>query len=223
MAITIAFTSLKGGVGKSTFTLNVATCLHKAGHKALIVDADSQGTCRAWSTRASESEHEGPPVVGIDGKSLRRDLERVAKGFDVVVIDAPPRIGQEVRAAMLAADMVVLPVTPGGADVWALQETLTVLAEAREMRPELKAMVVVNRGDRTTLAKLTTQAVTDTDIPVLGFPIGNRVAFGEATLTGQGVVDYAPGSKAAEEIQELTKAILDGVGGKGSWRKRARR
>ena len=43
---------------------------------------------------------------------------------------------------MLVSDLVVLPVVPGGADVWALQETLTVLEEVREFRPELKAVVV---------------------------------------------------------------------------------
>ena len=44
MAIVIAFSSLKGGVGKSTLSLNVAACLHRAGHRTLIVDADPQGT-----------------------------------------------------------------------------------------------------------------------------------------------------------------------------------
>ena len=74
MAIVIAFSSLKGGVGKSTLSLNVAACLHRAGHRTLIVDADPQGTCAAWSSRAAELEHDGPPVVAMTGASLRRDL-----------------------------------------------------------------------------------------------------------------------------------------------------
>src|SRR3954467_4915007 len=117
MALTIAVSNLKGGVGRSTVSLNLATCLHRAGHKTLIVDADPQATCRTWSAKASELGHEGPPVVGIEGKSLRRDLARVSDGFDVVVIDSPPRMGVEARAAMLASDAVILPVTPGAADI----------------------------------------------------------------------------------------------------------
>ena len=221
MTITIAFAALKGGVGKSTLSLNLATCLHRAGHKVLIVDADSQGTCRTWSARAAEDEKDGPPVVAISGKSLRRDLGKVSKGFDVVVVDSPPRIGAEVRAAMLAADLVVLPVIPGGADVWALQETLNVLGEAQEFHPELKAVVVLNRGDCTTLAKLTKDAVGESDVPVFKAAIGNRVAFGEATLSGMGVVDYAPNSRAAKEIQNFTQAVLDEIGGKTKWRQSA--
>jgi MinD superfamily P-loop ATPase len=105
-------------VGKSTITLNLATCLHLAGHRAIVIDTDPQGTCRMWAAKAAEVEHVGPPVVAMDGKTLRRDLERVSSGFDVAIIDCPPRMGAETRSAMLASDLVVLPVTPGAADVW---------------------------------------------------------------------------------------------------------
>lgn len=208
MALTIAVSSLKGGVGKSTISLNLAACLHRAGHRTLVVDADPQGTCRTWAAKAAELGHDGPPVVAMEGKTLRRDLERVAKGFDVVVIDSPPRMGVEARAAMVAADFVLMPVTPGGADVWALRETIAVLEDARQLRPELRAAVVLNRADRTTLAKLTAAAIDGLDVDMLDSTLSNRVAFGEATLGGVGVVDYAPDSEAAREIRRFTKAVL---------------
>ena len=211
MALTIAVSSLKGGVGKSTITLNLATCLHQAGHRAIVIDTDPQGTCRMWAAKAAEVEREGPPVVAMDGKTLRRDLERVSKGFDVAIIDCPPRMGAETRAAMLASDLVVLPVTPGAADVWALRETIAVLAEARQMRDELRAVIVLNRSDRTTLAKLALAALGELDVEVLDATLRNRVAYGEATLAGLGVVDYAPESDAAFEMRRFTKAVLAAV------------
>jgi chromosome partitioning protein len=211
MALTIAVSSLKGGVGKSTIALNLATCLHRAGHRAIVVDTDPQGTCRMWAAKAAEVEHEGPPVVAMDGKTLRRDLERVSKGFDVAVIDCPPRMGAETRAAMLASDLVVMPVIPGAADVWALQETIAVLDEAKQYRDELRAVVVLNRADRTTLAKLALQALSELEVRVLDEVIKNRVAYGEATLAGLGVVDYAPESDAALEVKRFSKAVLAAV------------
>ncbi len=216
MAIVIALSSLKGGVGKSTLSLNLATCLHRAGHRVLLVDADPQGTCSAWAARAAELGREGPPVVAMAGAALRRDLAKVGDGFDVVVIDSPPRMGTEARAAMLAADVVVVPVTPGAADVWAARETVAVLEEAQSLRPELRAVVVLNRADRTALAKMAGQAVERLGVPALGVSLAQRVAFGEATLAGQGVVDYAPASEAAREVRRFTRAVLDVVGSKAS-------
>lgn len=211
MPVTIALSNLKGGVGKSTLSLNLATCLHRAGHRVLLVDADPQGTCSAWASRAAEQGHDGPPVVAIVGAALRRDLGKVGAGFDVVVIDSPPRMGAEARAAMLAADLVVVPVTPGAADIWAARETVAVLEEARSLRPELRAVVVLNRADRTTLAKMASRAIEDLGVPSLGVTVAQRVAFGEATLAGQGVVDYASSSDAAREVRRFAKAALAAI------------
>lgn len=212
MPLVIALSNLKGGVGKSTLSLNLAVCLHTAGHRVLLVDADPQGTCSAWASRAAELEHEGPPVVAMQGSALRRDLPKVAEGFDVVIIDSPPRMGTEARAAMLVADLVILPVTPGAADVWAAKETVAVLEDARGLRPELRAVVVLNRADRTTLAKMASKALEELGIPALDVVVTQRVAIGEATLAGLGVVTYAPASDAAREVRRFAKAVLAAMG-----------
>lgn len=213
MALVLAVSSLKGGVGKTTLTINIACALHQAGHRTLIVDADSQASCLRWAARAAEAGHQGPPVVALAGASLRRDLASVSSGFDAVVIDSPPRLGTEARAAMLAADLVLLPTTPGAADVWALRETLAVLEDARGLRPELRAVAVLNRADRTALAKMTADALVELGVTVLPVSLGARVAVGEATLAGLGVVTYAPGSPSAREVQALTRAVLEAVAG----------
>lgn len=206
--LTIAVSNLKGGVGKSTIALNVASTLHHAGHKTLVVDLDSQGTCRAWASVAADAGRDGPPVVAVDGRSLRRDLPRIASGVDVVVLDTPPRIGAEVRAAMLVADLVLLPITPGAADVWALRETVDVFEEAKGLKPELVARIVLNRAGRTALSTVTKQAIQDLAIPALDASLSERVAFGEATARGQGVVQYEPEGKAAAEVAKLVKEAL---------------
>lgn len=210
---TIAVASLKGGVGKSTVSLNIASTLQDAGHKVLIVDLDSQGTCRAWASVAADAGRDGPPVIAIDGRSLRRDLARIAAGVDVVVIDTPPRIGAEVRAAMLVADLVLMPITPGAADVWALRETVEVFDDALTIKPELVARIVLNRAGRTALSSVTKQAIGALSIPALDSVLSERVAFGEATARGQGVVTYEPDGKAAAEVSKLVKEALAAMGG----------
>ena len=97
------------------------------------------------------------------------------------------------------------------------------LEEARTSRPELKAVVVMNRKDRTALGRMVQQAIGETDVPLLAAALGQRVAFGEATLEGRGVIDYAPGSQAAREAEELTKAVLKAIEGRAEKPRRARK
>ncbi len=208
MALVIGVTALKGGVGKSTIAVNVGAHLHSGGHRVLIVDGDSQGTCRGWAVIAAAADRDTPPVVSM-GAEMRRDLAKVAGGFDVAVVDTPPRLGAEQRAAMLVSDLVLIPVTPGPADVWALQETLALLDEARDLRPELRAAIVLNRiSRRTSLAAVTRGAIEESGVRVFESVLGARVAFGEAMATGQGVTTYAPKSVAAAEVAALTDEAL---------------
>jgi chromosome partitioning protein len=207
MAIVIVVANLKGGSGKTAVAVAIATTLHTAGHKVLIVDTDTQGTARTWAAVAADANRDGPPVVALDGRSLRRDLDRVTVGFDVAVIDTAPRLGAEVRAALLVADLVLIPTTPGPGDVWALRATLDVIDEARGVRPDLRAALVLNRATHTALSSATAATLATMGIPVLG-SLGDRVAHGEALAAGRGVIDYAPSSKAAAEVQHLTRAIL---------------
>lgn len=211
MAWIIAVTGLKGGVGKTTVTLTLATTLHAAGHRVTVIDADPQGTARAWASRAAELGRSGPAVMGMSGAQLRRDLESLARVSDIVIIDSPPRLGSDARAAMLVADLVLLPTTPGAADLWALQETIAVLEEARGLK-DIRAAIVMNRTDRSVLSRKAQLAASSLSIAELGVGLSSRVAFGEAMLAGWGVQQHAPHSDAALQARNLTKAVLGLLG-----------
>jgi chromosome partitioning protein len=226
MPLVLAVANLKGGVGKSTIALNLAVTLHRDAHRVILVDTDRQGTCRTWAAVAAEAKNDGPPVVAVDGRSLRRDLVRIAQGFDVVIIDTPPHIGADMTAALLVSDLVLLPLVPGVPDVWALRDTVALIREAQQpgMRPDLRALVVLNKAKRSTLTRVTREALDEFGLPV--FTMGDRVAFGEATAQGRGVVELgSKGSEAAEEMTRLVHAALKLIEGDGAkqWRKKAKR
>jgi hypothetical protein len=84
------------------------------------------------------------------------------------------------RSALLAADLVLIPVQPSPLDGWASAEMLALLSEARIYRPQLAARFVLNRcGARTVIARETAETLADHDPPVLAATIGQRVAFAD--------------------------------------------
>src|SRR6187402_165537 len=122
----LTFANQKGGSGKTTMTVNVATALHLAGHRVVIFDVDPQGSSLAWSSRAAELGHVGPSCYAVTAAQLRTELTRLESTFDVAIIDCPAKLGPEARHAMMVADLVVIPVVAGPYDLWATKETMTI-------------------------------------------------------------------------------------------------
>src|SRR3546814_19500627 len=88
------------------------------------------------------------------------------------------------RSALLAADLVLIPVQPSPLDGWATAEMLTLLGEARIYRPDLKARFLLNRcAARTILARETAETLADPDPPPPLTPIGQRIHFAHVTQT----------------------------------------
>lgn len=209
-SVIIALTGQKGGVGKSTVAIALAAELLARGRKVLLVDADPQGTVRTWGDVASEAGHPLPTIVAM-GATMHRpeQLSRVAVGYDTVVIDCPPRHGEIQRSALMAADIALLPCGPSAADAWALTTSVELVADARALRTDLYAGILITRKQgRTALGKGARDVLAASGLPVLATEIGYRVAFAEALGAGQGVTAYAPRDLAAEEIRSLVDEVL---------------
>jgi len=205
----VAVLNQKGGVGKTTLALHLAGEWARRGLRVTLVDADPQGSALDWSQQRSR---EGQPrafgVVGLARDTLHREAAELARDADHVVIDGPPRVAGLMRSALLAADLVLMPVQPSPFDGWASAEMLALLTEARIYRPELSARFVLNRcAARTIIARETAETLADHDPPVLATTIGQRVVFADAAQTGRLASEIAADSLAAREISALTSEI----------------
>ncbi len=196
----------KGGVGKTTLAVNLASHWAMAGHRALLVDADPQGSSLAWS--AARERDPLFPVVGMAKPSLHRDLPALAAAYDHVVIDGAPRANELARSAILAADLVLIPVQPSPYDVWAAADIVQLVREAQGFKPSLRAAFVVNRQvAKTAIGRDVAAILEPFAFPVLDATLRQRVIYAESAAQGLSVPEASPRSEAAREIAALADAI----------------
>ncbi len=207
MSFVMSFINQKGGVGKSNLSINVAACFALLGQKVLLIDADKQGTATDWASLRSETNFQ---VVKMARENMARDALKLAENFDFTVIDGPPQAETISRSCIVASDLVVVPIEPGGASRWSSDLTLRQLKEAQELKPALKCGFVISRKiGSTVLGRDARLMAADAGIPVFDTEIEQRIAYAEATTMGKTIFEWTGGGLAVIEIQNLTHELLD--------------
>ena len=207
--VVITLAQQKGGAGKTSLAANLAIAWHLMGRDVATLDIDPQGSLTRWHAERVRNQGEGvlPVHVSVTGWRTRREVDRLVDRHAIVVIDSPPHAGTEVRIAVRAAGLVIIPVQPSPIDLWATVPTIALTRE--EGRP---ALLVLNRvAARTRLAHELAGHIGALGVPVANARIGNRTALASAMLAGQGVGEGAPGTVADGEIQALANEIMANI------------
>ncbi len=206
--------------------MNLAGVLStEGGMKVLLIDADPQASAQQWSMRAAEA---GMPfeVMTHPHEDIHRKVREMSgKGYDLILIDCPPGTSQSSvgkdsqtsisRMAILAADIVIVPVRPSMLDYLASHQLLPLLKDVGALKEHQKVFIVVNGkppGRTRTGAEALTVAeevfrIDGVDVQVLRSEVTTRQAFVLAPTLGQTVTTYEPEGKAAAEIRSLAEEI----------------
>jgi chromosome partitioning protein len=199
---TIAVLSEKGGAGKTTLAVHLATAAILAGKSAVILDLDPQGSAYAWAQRRDTP----PEAESIQPVALGGWLDKL-KGAeaDFVILDTGRDANNAGYTAAKAADIILIPCRAGGFDFLALGRTLD-LCQLAGKRP----YVILNaiRPGSIRAVEDARDAVSSLNCELAPFVFHERADFRTASVAAQSAQELDPKGKAAGEVAELYNWLI---------------
>lgn len=199
----------KGGTGKTTIATNLAQLRTAEGHDVLLVDADKQGSAYSWASLREENEI-SPTVHKVEktGKNITKDLQDLADRYDDLIIDTGGRDTPELRASLLVADVLYIPIQASQFDIWSLEKMEELVSECQMINEDLQAFTVLNRASTNPNVGEVAEAeeiVAESEVVLFsGGILRERIAFRKASSAGMGVKEYHPqDTKAVNELDAL--------------------
>jgi chromosome partitioning protein len=194
----------KGGAGKTTIAAHVAVALSQMNNKVAVIDIDPQGSLTAWyeiRKKKFGEDYTGLNFSATSGWRIASIISKLKDNFEYIVIDSPPHTETDSKSAIREATLLVVPLQPSPADLWASKSTFKFAEQEK-----IKFVAVMNRVSNN--SKLAEELKKE--IPNLAKArLGNRTAFAGAFLEGKTVTETQPKSTAAEEVKALVKEIVN--------------
>ena len=196
---TLAVISRKGGVGKTTLSVNLAVAAWRDGTKTLLADLDPQRSATAW---AKARQVPGPAVMDTTaGKLFPLWSAAMNSGCGLVVLDTPGSAEAETLQAFRLADLCLLVCRPNYFDIQALERSVELLHQF-----DKPGLIVLNQapsrrgGFEPETVMNAVRALRRTGVPLVEIGLRHRAAFPASAARGLSVEEHDPQGIGAREV-----------------------
>lgn len=202
----IVVANSKGGVGKSTLAVHLASWLFEQGHRVTLADCDTQQSSSEWIREACPGVH----AVRLDNPdTILNELPSLAQEADFVVADGPGSQTETSRALLLRADFAIVPCKASMLEVRALAKATEVLRQAQDIRGGIpKAVIVLSMvGKNYRLTQDMMDAAAALSLPMASTHMTLRQIYADSP--GQGAVVWKLGARARDAADEARKLFRE--------------
>ena len=209
----------KGGSGKSTITMNLASELARQKKDVIIVDTDRQSSTAEWATERIRNQSTLPEIFCVQKyNEIHTTLLDLNKRYEYVLVDTAGRDAPELRSAMIVANKLLIPVRPSQLDLNTIPDMQKIIQESKLVNPNLLTLAVLSMAPTNPIVNEAKEAqeflAEFPSITLLKTIVRDRKIYRDAVSEGLGVVEIDKTSesarKAKKEIQDLVKEIFNG-------------
>ncbi len=209
----------KGGSGKSTITMNLASALARQKKDVMIVDTDRQSSTAEWATERIRNQSTLPEIFCVQKyNEIHTTLLDLNKRYKYVLVDTAGRDTPELRSAMIVANKLLIPVRPSQLDLNTIPDMQKIIQESKLVNPNLVTLAVLSMAPTNPIVNEAKEAqeflAEFPSITLLKTIVRDRKIYRDAVSEGLGVVEIDKTSesarKAKKEIQDLVKEIFNG-------------
>jgi len=207
MAKIISFISRKGGTGKTTNAINLATMMHNLGHRLILIETDTNytlNTLRKMELYKTGAKDEALfRIIGSENNELVDEIERLKSNgsLDFIIVDSAGKTTDEsIKKLCVLSDAILVPTSLTQNDMLVTYQTIEDIKPAKKINPELQILVLPNRIHATTKIETIKEALKELDAEILNIKISSKKVFSNfSTIMPE------------KEYLDMTKEILNHV------------
>jgi chromosome partitioning protein len=212
MGLVVAVANQKGGVGKTTTTMNLAGAFHAKGYKVTVADGDGQSSCLRWNGVAAEDSPLPFNIVSVagHGKQIGNAVSQLANDAEIVLVDCPPSIESLTTARVLVvADATIIPTDSSPLDMWSSEGMMRLVEQTRTVQPNGKYAILLNRANvKTMLHAQMRELLQESKVHLLNTAVKQREVYRLTAALGRTVFD-AKGIRGVKPARDEITALFE--------------